>query len=243
VKARRALKRDDLYGKTGTTNDSIDTWFAGFQPTMVGVARSATTPRQLGVHGETGGSLPIGPATCRPRWRARERAGGAGRRAQRRSEWYFGDPPGGGSPPWADTAAPLPWRRWRARPWAHLRSRGTQPHPRLLQVAASAGGCRRVSHSIPSPNAVMESYPGGADRHRPPLSPATSRRIALLGAIWATTRSEADGESADGYLRCLGEDIRHAASRSGRCWIRPRKSCRPAASPPKFAGSENPRRG
>lgn len=60
TKAWQVLKRDDLYGKTGTTNDSIDTWFAGFQPTMVGIAWIGyDTPRQLGVHGETGGSLSL----------------------------------------------------------------------------------------------------------------------------------------------------------------------------------------
>ncbi|HWV06430.1 penicillin-binding protein 1A, partial [Ralstonia sp.] len=32
ARAHQALKRDDLFGKTGTTNDSFDTWFAGFQP-------------------------------------------------------------------------------------------------------------------------------------------------------------------------------------------------------------------
>ncbi|RZI77103.1 MAG: penicillin-binding protein 1A [Variovorax sp.] len=59
-KAWTALRRDDLYGKTGTTNDSIDTWFAGFQPTMVGIAWIGyDTPRQLGVRGETGGSLSL----------------------------------------------------------------------------------------------------------------------------------------------------------------------------------------
>jgi len=59
-KAYQALKRDDLYGKTGTTNDSFDTWFAGFQPTMVGIAWVGyDTPRQLGVRGETGGSLSL----------------------------------------------------------------------------------------------------------------------------------------------------------------------------------------
>ncbi|MEZ2294606.1 penicillin-binding protein 1A [Variovorax sp. RCC_210] len=59
-KAHQALKRDDLYGKTGTTNDSFDTWFAGFQPTMVGIAWIGyDTPRQLGVRGETGGSLSL----------------------------------------------------------------------------------------------------------------------------------------------------------------------------------------
>ena len=34
---RRALKRADIYGKTGTTNDSLDAWFAGWQKNMVGV--------------------------------------------------------------------------------------------------------------------------------------------------------------------------------------------------------------
>ena len=59
--ARRALGRPDLYGKTGTTNDSIDTWFAGFQPTVVGIVWIGyDTPRKLGDN-ETGGglSLPI----------------------------------------------------------------------------------------------------------------------------------------------------------------------------------------
>jgi penicillin-binding protein 1A len=59
-KAHQALKRDDLFGKTGTTNDSFDTWFAGFQPTRVGIAWVGyDTPRQLGVRGETGGSLSL----------------------------------------------------------------------------------------------------------------------------------------------------------------------------------------
>ncbi len=60
AKAYQALKRDDLYGKTGTTNDSVDTWFAAFQPTMVGIAWVGyDTPRKLGVRGETGGSLSL----------------------------------------------------------------------------------------------------------------------------------------------------------------------------------------
>ncbi|RZL67572.1 MAG: penicillin-binding protein 1A [Variovorax sp.] len=60
TKAWQVLKRDDLYGKTGTTNDSLDTWFAGFQPSMVGIAWVGyDTPRQLGVRGETGGSLSL----------------------------------------------------------------------------------------------------------------------------------------------------------------------------------------
>ncbi|VTU14495.1 Penicillin-binding protein 1A [Variovorax sp. SRS16] len=61
AKAQATLKRTDLYGKTGTTNDSLDAWFAGFQPTMAAVAwMGYDTPRKLGDR-ETGGglSLPI----------------------------------------------------------------------------------------------------------------------------------------------------------------------------------------
>ncbi len=59
VKAYQALKRDDLYGKTGTTNDSLDAWFAGFQPTVTAIAWIGyDTPRSLGDK-ETGGGLAL----------------------------------------------------------------------------------------------------------------------------------------------------------------------------------------
>jgi penicillin-binding protein 1A len=61
ARAQATLKRADLYGKTGTTNDALDAWFAGFQPTMLAVAWIGyDTPRKLGDR-ETGGglSLPI----------------------------------------------------------------------------------------------------------------------------------------------------------------------------------------
>ena len=57
--ARAALKRADVYGKTGTTNDSIDTWFAGFQPTIVAIVWIGyDNPRKLGDN-ETGGGLAL----------------------------------------------------------------------------------------------------------------------------------------------------------------------------------------
>ncbi len=61
ARAGQALKRSDLAGKTGTTNDYVDAWFCGYQPSLVGVAWIGfDQPKRLG-NGETGGSaaLPI----------------------------------------------------------------------------------------------------------------------------------------------------------------------------------------
>ncbi|HEV7802698.1 MAG TPA: penicillin-binding protein 1A [Burkholderiales bacterium] len=61
--AARAMKlgRGDLAGKTGTTNDFIDAWFCGFNPTLVAIAWIGfDQPQTLG-RNETGGTaaLPI----------------------------------------------------------------------------------------------------------------------------------------------------------------------------------------
>ncbi|MFY8053907.1 MAG: penicillin-binding protein 1A, partial [Limnohabitans sp.] len=37
ARAQTTLKRNDIYGKTGTTNDSMDAWFAGYHPTLAAV--------------------------------------------------------------------------------------------------------------------------------------------------------------------------------------------------------------
>jgi penicillin-binding protein 1A len=61
TRAAKALQRGDLAGKTGTTNDYVDAWFCGYQPTVVGIAWIGfDQPRRLG-NGETGGAaaLPI----------------------------------------------------------------------------------------------------------------------------------------------------------------------------------------
>jgi penicillin-binding protein 1A len=53
------LKRPDIAGKTGTTNDSIDAWFAGYQAKIVGIAWIGyDQPRNLG-NRETGGGLAL----------------------------------------------------------------------------------------------------------------------------------------------------------------------------------------
>ncbi|WP_374581207.1 penicillin-binding protein 1A, partial [Pseudoduganella sp.] len=54
-----SLKRPDIAGKTGTTNDSIDAWFAGYQSKLVGVAWIGfDQPKNLG-NKETGGGLAL----------------------------------------------------------------------------------------------------------------------------------------------------------------------------------------
>ena len=61
AKASAALKRQDLAGKTGTTNEYVDAWFCGYQMTVAGCAWVGfDQPRKLGDK-ETGGvaALPI----------------------------------------------------------------------------------------------------------------------------------------------------------------------------------------
>ncbi len=59
ARAQQFLKRPDLYGKTGTTNDSMDAWFAGFQPTLTAVVWIGyDNPKKLGSR-ETGGGLAL----------------------------------------------------------------------------------------------------------------------------------------------------------------------------------------
>ena len=59
AKVYQTFKRLDLYGKTGTTNDSMDAWFAGFQPDLAAVVWIGyDNPRKLGDR-ETGGGLAL----------------------------------------------------------------------------------------------------------------------------------------------------------------------------------------
>ena len=57
--SRPALGRSDIAGKTGTTNESMDAWFAGYNPNVVAVAWIGfDIPKSLGDR-ETGGGLAL----------------------------------------------------------------------------------------------------------------------------------------------------------------------------------------
>ncbi|OGT20208.1 MAG: peptidase, partial [Gammaproteobacteria bacterium RBG_16_57_12] len=59
--ARRAMSlgRNDLAGKTGTTNDQQDAWFSGFHPSLVAISWVGfDQPQPLG-NGETGGKVAL----------------------------------------------------------------------------------------------------------------------------------------------------------------------------------------
>ena len=59
ARAQSTLKRPDVYGKTGTTNDAMDAWFAGYQATTTAITWIGyDTPRKLGDK-ETGGGLAL----------------------------------------------------------------------------------------------------------------------------------------------------------------------------------------
>ena len=59
TRARR-LKRKDIAGKTGTTNESRDSWFAGYQPRLVAVAWVGRDDNKPLGRGEWGGTAALG---------------------------------------------------------------------------------------------------------------------------------------------------------------------------------------
>ncbi|CAO3991365.1 PBP1A family penicillin-binding protein [Achromobacter mucicolens] len=57
ARARALLKRGDIAGKTGTTNESVDAWFSGYTPTLAATAwLGFDQPKSLGSR-ETGGGV------------------------------------------------------------------------------------------------------------------------------------------------------------------------------------------
>ncbi|NLF54379.1 MAG: penicillin-binding protein 1A [Thauera phenolivorans] len=97
----RTLKRSDIAGKTGTTNDYVDAWFAGYNPDVVAVSwMGFSQPRNMG-RGETGGAaaLPIWIDYMRAALESspqRERPlpqGLSSSRASGRTDYYYAENP------------------------------------------------------------------------------------------------------------------------------------------------------
>jgi penicillin-binding protein 1A len=136
ARAQATLKRPDLYGKTGTTNDSVDAWFAGYQPSIAAVSWIGyDTPRNLGSR-ETGGGLslpiwisfmqhalkgvPVAEVQPRPAWSIWAATGITKKTPQRRRL----QPRHGRA-----------LRSWQRRPGCHPAAcrRGAQPHSGPVQ--------------------------------------------------------------------------------------------------------------
>lgn len=86
ARAAQALGRSDIAGKTGTTNDAVDAWFAGYQPNLVGIAWMGfdTGNKSLG-EGEFGGGLAL------PIWMDYMRVALQGKKIENReSSWGAG---------------------------------------------------------------------------------------------------------------------------------------------------------
>lgn len=59
ARAQRMLGRSDIYGKSGTTNNSFDVWFAGYSPSIAAIAWVGyDNPKELG-RNEQGGRLAL----------------------------------------------------------------------------------------------------------------------------------------------------------------------------------------
>ena len=59
ARAQAQLRRPDVYGKTGTTNEAVDAWFAGYHPSLAAVVwMGHDEPRSLGER-ESGGGLAL----------------------------------------------------------------------------------------------------------------------------------------------------------------------------------------
>jgi len=59
ARAQALMKRSDIYGKTGTTNNAVDAWFTGYHPSLAtAVWMGYDKPRSLG-GGASGGGLAL----------------------------------------------------------------------------------------------------------------------------------------------------------------------------------------
>ena len=93
ARARVLLKRNDIAGKTGTTNESVDAWFSGYTPSLASTSQVAglARDRRRRRHADLGG-LHADRAQGRARGKAAPRPDGI---IVENGEYYFSEfPPG-----------------------------------------------------------------------------------------------------------------------------------------------------
>ncbi|TVO57604.1 PBP1A family penicillin-binding protein [Denitromonas halophila] len=149
------LKRGDLAGKTGTTNDYVDAWFCGYNPEVVAISWVGfDQPKNLG-RGETGG------ATALPIWIDYMKVALEGR---------------------PETKIPQPSRlnHISARPdvepdWVYAENEAPMP-PELPEMMLEDG-----SVAMEAPNEAIPAFPAelfGGRRSAPPPMPVVPRTQA-----------------------------------------------------------------
>ena len=219
AKAQATLKRPDIYGKTGTTNDAVDTWFAGFQPkitTVVWMGRDDNTSLGAREFGATL-ALPIWidfmkaalkdePVVTLPAPSGVQEAQG---------DWLYDEFVGGGyisylgmepgNPPSVQVAGSPQRGRLGAGRHQHHDDAAVQPQrdPAAAGAAAAAGA---VAADPAHPVAQARAVGAGAG-----AVPAPGAGLALTGAPAAAggtmapskltmSRGDRDGDSASCFL-------------------------------------------
>ena len=205
ARAQGTLKRPDIYGKTGTTNDSIDAWFAGWQRNVVAVvwmgydnAAQAGRPRDR--------RRPVAAGLDRLHERTRSRACRC--RSRRRPRAWSTSAASGTttSTPTAPASAAWAWRT--SCPPSRRRRGRAQEHPRPVQALSSAGATKRSAW--PACSLAQADSASKNSRAVARVAPAALRR----------TCSESRRERAASHSSCSGG------------WVLRRSCCRSGSSAP-----------
>jgi hypothetical protein len=172
------LGRSDIAGKTGTTNDAHDTWFAGYNPDLVAIAwMGFDQPRSLGRR-ETGSQSAL------PIWMNFMGTGAQGRAAEglahARRHYQRQNRPGHRYPPGQDVTTVLDAICWAATlPRTSIFTRSSRPRgtrPMGIRSRTPSTTARSAeSAQFPPPDAVAAAAGWGQD----PDAPAPADEPAL----------------------------------------------------------------
>ena len=226
ARARVLLKRNDIAGKTGTTNESVDAWFSGYTPSLVATSwLGFDQPKSLGSR-ETGGgvAMPIWVDYMQTALKGVPRKSRAppGRHHRRERRILFlgipagtgGGPPGPAASRHAGRVPQRPGRRRRGQQHqggAGRRRQGNAPGRRRYRSDREKAGSDRAGfHGRRRPTGVRVWSGGGFER-----SPRGGRRDASRERLQADRHRHAGGGRTD--LRQRIRQLRTARV-SFQCW-------------------------